>query len=112
MTLAHGDYKKEVTMMDKYPEKIVDVNEEAKEKEKEQSQNFVEEVRRVPAKVVNCHRLNIRERPTMSSRAITTVAVGTMLEIIDKKNSGNFYKIVLQNGIEGFCVKDFVTIIS
>ena len=31
--------------MDKYPEKIVDVNEEAKENEKEQSQNFVEDIR-------------------------------------------------------------------
>ena len=110
MTLAHGDYKKEVTIMDKYSEKIVDVNEEVKEKE--QPHDFVEEVKRVPAMVVNCHRLNIREKPTMSSRVITTVFVGTSLEIIDGKKSGNFYKIILPNGIEGFCVKDFVTIIS
>lgn len=116
MTLAHGDYKKEVTILDNYSEKIVDVNEaveeEVKEHENESLQDSVEEIRRVPAMVIDCHRLNIRERPTTYSRVIATVAIGTKLEIIDRKKAGNFYKVVLPNGIEGFCMKDFVKIIS
>lgn len=102
--------------MEKYSENFVAmsdvVEEEVKEHEDEPLQDLGEETKRVPAMVIDCYRLNIRERPTTYSQVIATVAIGTKLEIIDRKKAGNFYKVVLPNGVEGFCMKDFVKIIS
>lgn len=102
--------------MDTYSEKVAAVSnaveEEVKENKDVSLQDFVEEKKRVPAMVINCYKLNIRERPTMYSQVVATVAIGTKLEIVDRKKAGNFYKVILPNGIEGFCMKDFVKIES
>ena len=94
--------------MDTYSEKIAVINDAVEEEVKEN----VEETKRVPAMVINCYKLNIRERPTIYSQVVATVAIGTKLEMVDRKKAGNFYKVILPNGMEGFCMKDFVKIES
>lgn len=59
--------------------------------------------------VCNCAKLNVREQPEVSSRIACIVNAGSELVVYDG-NHGNFYKVCTASGIEGYCVKDYVSL--
>lgn len=60
--------------------------------------------------VMDCSSLNIRSKSNINSEIIATVKAGTEL-LIDKDESVNeWYKVCTEAGIEGFCMKRYVSI--
>lgn len=62
--------------------------------------------------VANCAKLNIRKVPNQNAEIITVVPVNTEL-MIDIANSTNeWYSVCTVGGIEGFCMKQYITILQ
>lgn len=74
----------------------------AKEPEKKEEKS-------VFGRVNNCTKLNVRKRPNSKAEVICVIPVDSIVEII-KGSTSEFYKVHTESGIEGFCMKDFITI--
>ena len=77
---------------------------------------IVEEVKQeivlVDGIVSNCELLNIRKESSKDAEVLCTVGVNTIVKVdltVDKE-AEEFYKIVTPNGVEGYCMKKFITI--
>ena len=53
-------------------------------------------------------KLNIRQRPTKYSEALTYVENGTKMEILNDANE-EWYRVKLDNGVIGYCMKEFIS---
>ena len=62
--------------------------------------------------VDNCVKLNVRKEPTTHSEVLCIVDRKAEVVIDMDESTEDFYKICTAAGIEGFCVKYFVTIES
>ena len=61
--------------------------------------------------VTGCKKLNIRTKPVVNpSNIITIVDAGTMVMVDPEGETGEWYKVVTANDVEGYCMKEFVTI--
>jgi len=60
--------------------------------------------------VVNCKRLNVREKPSVDSNVICVIDCQTELMIYEEESTDEFYKICTASGVEGFCMKKFIDI--
>lgn len=60
--------------------------------------------------VVNskCARLNIREEANTDAKKLAVVNSGTRLRIDKSKSTNEFFRVILDSGISGFAVKDFI----
>lgn len=71
----------------------------------------IEEPKHVTGIVTDCVKLNVREDPYPTATILGAITAATEL-IVDKEASTNdFYKICTSAGLEGYCMKKFVTII-
>lgn len=75
---------------------------------------IVEEPKEVKAKVVtkygkvaNCYFLNLRQRPTTESIVLEVLPVNTKVQIL-ADNHADFYKVLTENKVEGYCVKEYI----
>lgn len=59
--------------------------------------------------VTECIKLNVRKEPNPNAEVIGTVNRGDSL-IIDPSPFGDFYKVIIPYGVEGYCMKKFVYI--
>lgn len=60
-------------------------------------------------RVINCSRLNVRKDPSLLSEILAQLDKGSHVTITDKSlPESGWYKIVTQNGIEGYCVREFL----
>lgn len=62
--------------------------------------------------VTGCKRLNVREEPKTDASVICEVKFQTELMIDENESNDEFYKIFTASGIEGFCMKKFITVQS
>ncbi len=60
--------------------------------------------------VTNCKKLNVREEPKKDSAIVCEVDYQTELMIDENESTEEFYKVFTAAGIEGFCMKNFITI--
>lgn len=60
--------------------------------------------------VSNCKNLNIRREPDMNAEVLGIIPVDTEVMIDENESISEFYKIYTTFGLEGFCMKKFVTI--
>ena len=60
--------------------------------------------------VVNCNKLNVREEPSLDSTIVCEVNSQTELMIDKSESTDNFYKVFTASGIEGFCMKKFISV--
>lgn len=60
--------------------------------------------------VSGCIRLNIRKDPTIKSEVVCVVEGDTELVITLNESTDDFYKVSTAAGIDGFCMKQYVTI--
>ena len=60
--------------------------------------------------VVNskCARLNIREEANTDAKKLAVVNSGTRLRIDKSKSTNEFFRVILDSGISGFAVKEFI----
>lgn len=60
--------------------------------------------------VVDCKRLRIRKSPDADSAVLKEIENGTEVMIDLECSTGDFYSIVTESGVEGFCMKKFIKI--
>ena len=81
----------------------VEVEQEPKEEPKE-------EPKYATGIVTDCIKLNVREYPNSTAMILGTVHAGIELIIDNEESTEDFYKIYTSVGLEGYCMKKFVTI--
>lgn len=60
--------------------------------------------------VANCVKLNLRRSPLKDSdgkNIITELPIDTAVVIDDEKSTDEFYKVITEDGTEGYCMKEF-----
>lgn len=66
----------------------------------------------VTGKVEGCERLNVRAESNKDSDVVCIINKSTEV-VIDLENSTeDFYKITTSQGINGYCMKKFITVLS
>lgn len=71
------------------------------------NEEIIEEVK---IGVVNCNKLNVREEPSLDSTIVCEVKSQMELMIDEGESTDDFYKVFTASGIEGFCMKKFITV--
>ena len=88
--------------------------------EPEVIEEVVEEVEAVTEEVIpqpvigvvsNCDRLNVREKPFKGSNVLTILGVGCDVIINEHLSTETFYHVQTRHGIQGFCQKDYISIL-
>ena len=62
--------------------------------------------------VVDCEKLNIRNKPNMNGEIICVVAKGSIVVIYETESTDEWYKVCAENGAEGFCMRKFIKVKS
>lgn len=62
--------------------------------------------------VVNCERLNVRRNPRKDASIVCTIDKNSEVEIDEDGSNQYFYKICTASGVEGFCLKDYISVIK
>lgn len=60
--------------------------------------------------VTDCVKLNVRKEPDPTSEVVCTIDVSTTLMICEEESTEEFYKVYTPAGLEGYCMKKFITI--
>lgn len=61
-------------------------------------------------KVSGCKKLNIRKEPNRESDVLDVVLEGSEVMIDESKSTDDFYKVYTESGLEGFCMKQYITV--
>ena len=62
-------------------------------------------------KVSNCKKLNIRKLPSRDAEIVSELIEGSEVMIDEKESTALFYKICTEHGIDGYCMKDYITVL-
>lgn len=60
--------------------------------------------------VSNCANLRVRKEPDDKAEVLGTIPVDTEVMINEDESIGEFYKVYIDSGLEGFCMKQFITV--
>ena len=71
----------------------------------------VEPENRKFGKVSNCKKLNIRKLPSRDAEIVSELVDGSEVMIDEKESTALFYKICTEHGIDGYCMKDYITVL-
>ena len=71
----------------------------------------VESENRKFGKVSNCKKLNIRKLPSRDAEIVSELIEGSEVMIDEKESTALFYKICTEHGIDGYCMKDYITVL-
>lgn len=73
------------------------------------NENSVLEEKTIIGIVSNCSKLNVREKPTKSGEVKCILNAGTEIIIDIEKSTNTWYYVTTPSGIEGYCMKQFIT---
>lgn len=59
--------------------------------------------------VTNCSRLNIRRKPDVNSGVVCVVNALSELMIEESQSTVDWYRVCTESGMEGYCMKKFVS---
>lgn len=75
-------------------------------------ENIKEEVKRtVKGKVIDCTRLNVRRRPNKDSEVNCIIDVDSIVEINENKSNDEWYRVTTDNGVYGYCMKQYISLL-
>ncbi len=60
--------------------------------------------------VTGCPRLNVRVNPRVDADVICIIERDSEVMIDEEDSTKNFYKICTEQGIEGYCMRQFISI--
>lgn len=60
--------------------------------------------------VSDCANLRVRKEPNNKAEVLGTIPVNTEVMVDEDESTGEFYKIYTDSGLEGFCMKQFITV--
>ena len=69
----------------------------------------VEPENRKFGKISNCKKLNVRKLPSRDAEIVSELVEGSEVMIDEKESTALFYKICTEHGIDGYCMKDYIT---
>lgn len=69
-----------------------------------------EPIKIVKGVVANCSRLNVRKEPKKNAEVSTIINVGDKVEVEPDVSTAKWYKVTTKSGIEGYCMKEFITL--
>lgn len=61
--------------------------------------------------VTDCLRLNIRKEPNQNAKILCEVTAMSDLVIDEEESTKDFYKVSTSDGVKGFCMKRYVTVL-
>ena len=64
----------------------------------------------VIGKVTGCKKLRVRKQPNTSSQVLSEILVDSEVNIDLSKSTNDFYKVCTEAGVDGFCMKDYISI--
>ena len=61
--------------------------------------------------VCNCKKLNVRERPTKKAKVLRILNLDEviLIDTLEARIKG-WYKVIIEDGIVGYCMEDFIKI--
>ena len=62
-------------------------------------------------KISNCKKLNVRKLPSRDAEIVSELVEGSEVMIDEKESTALFYKICTEHGIDGYCMKDYITVL-
>ena len=71
---------------------------------------IVEETESLIGVVSGCTKLNIRKEPNITSEPVCIVPEKSVLLIDQDLSTDEWYKVYTETGMEGFCMKKYVTV--
>lgn len=63
----------------------------------------------VTGTVFNCSKLNVRVKPAIDAEVVTILNINTEVKIDPSRSTNEWLKITTVDGVEGFCMRKFVT---
>lgn len=60
--------------------------------------------------VVECDRLNVRKAPNTSATVLCVINRDEKVTVDEQKSKGQFYKVRLASGVEGYCMKNYISL--
>jgi hypothetical protein len=60
---------------------------------------------------VNCKKLYLRSEADVESKALRILSGGTRVRVYPATSTDEFYHVCTANGLEGFCMKKFITLV-
>lgn len=64
----------------------------------------------VVGEISGCKKLNVRKHPNPNSEVVCELPVGSKVEIDEESSTGEFYKVCNSAGVEGYCMKSYISI--
>ena len=68
------------------------------------------EVATMTGYVANCAKLNVRRKPNTQSEPACVIPEGSEVTIFKRESTKEFYKVRTENGVEGYCMKQFISV--
>lgn len=91
-------------------ENVVEILEQPIEEVNEIAEEKIEEVKEVTGRII-AEQLYVRTGPSREFDHSAILEKGTLLNIDLEYDDKDFYKVVTSDGIEGYCMKDFIEIV-
>ena len=58
-----------------------------------------------------CKKLNVRKLPSRDAEIVSELVEDSKVMIDEKESTALFYKICTEHGIDGYCMKDYITVL-
>lgn len=88
------------------------VNENASNEVAPEVKPIVEPEIRKFGRVCGCTKLNVRSMPNRDAKILAEVVEGSEVMIDEEGSTVTFYKICTECGIDGYCVKQYIRLLS
>lgn len=94
------------------PVEVVEVVEETAEviEEPMVEEPIIDESKHISGVVVDCVKLNVREHPNPNADILGIINEGSEVLVNEEESTDDFYKICTSAGLEGYCMRKFVSI--
>lgn len=60
--------------------------------------------------VYGCSKLNVRSAASSESEVVCVISENTKIAVDESESTSDFYKICTVSGIEGYCMKQYITL--
>lgn len=60
--------------------------------------------------VAGCKKLNVRAQASSTATVVCVINENSLVMIDEKESTADFYKVCTETGVEGFCMKGYITI--
>ena len=61
--------------------------------------------------VTNCDQMYVRSEASVDSEPLGTIKKNTKVRIYESESTNDFYSVCTETGLEGFCMKKFISIL-